>query len=257
MRTEQQMIAYALEIDPQLLPYVSELLSDLEELGSDAEWITEVVAGLGITSDATVVDLGCGKGAVAVEIAEEMNLRVMGIDLFSPFIDSCIAAATKHGVSKLCQFQVGNVLTMAEVVGQFDLAICSALGDVLGKPDETVRVLREYVKPGGFLVISDVCLVDGGSNEFPGFEQYLGRDETISLLTASGDELVMEVAPTEHNDDDENDDEAEQIMQRAQKLALQHPELRDALMTFASDQGQENEFVEANFVDVIWVLRKA
>ena len=89
MRSEDEMVAYALETHTALLPYLPELLADLQELGSDAEAITRVLGDLNLTKSTTVVDLGCGKGAVAVEVAEGLNLRVLGIDLFEPFIESC------------------------------------------------------------------------------------------------------------------------------------------------------------------------
>ena len=88
MRTEQEMVAYALEVDLQLLPYLPELLADLEELGSDAELITQVIADLDLAADSEVIDLGCGKGAVALEIADELGFKVLGIDLFKPFIQA-------------------------------------------------------------------------------------------------------------------------------------------------------------------------
>ena len=42
MRSEHEMIAYALEADTALLPYLPELLADLEELGGNAEAISKI-----------------------------------------------------------------------------------------------------------------------------------------------------------------------------------------------------------------------
>jgi cyclopropane fatty-acyl-phospholipid synthase-like methyltransferase len=92
VRSEDEMVAYALETYPELLPYVPELLADLGELGSDAQAITSVLDDLNLTESASVVDLGCGKGAVAVEVAEGLSLKVLGIDLFEPFIKAAIWA---------------------------------------------------------------------------------------------------------------------------------------------------------------------
>ena len=39
-------------------------------------------------SDKTrILDLACGKGAVAVEVAQKLNVRVKGIDLMPEFIE--------------------------------------------------------------------------------------------------------------------------------------------------------------------------
>jgi SAM-dependent methyltransferase len=263
MRTEQEMVAYALEIDPDLLPLAPALLADLDELGSDAEQIAEVIADLNLTAGSTIVDLGCGKGATAVEIAEATGLKVTGIELFEPFVQCCEELAQESGVEGLCTFLYGNVLDMAARVGPFDVAVFAALGDVLGGPDETVDVIRDYVRPGGLMIISDLYLADDGSNDFPGFERYGHRDDTISRLTTSGDTLVKlldadsDVEDPEELDDEDFEDEALKIRARAEALALEHPDLEQALMAFAESQAQENAFVEENLVDAIWILRKA
>ena len=46
MRSEDEMIAYALEAHTALLPYLPELLADLEELGGNAAVITSVIDDL-------------------------------------------------------------------------------------------------------------------------------------------------------------------------------------------------------------------
>lgn len=256
MRNRQEMIAYALEIDPALLPYVPELLADLEELGSDAEWIVEVLEALELPDATTVVDLGCGKGAVSVEIADELDFTVTGIELFEPFIESCEALAESTGVAELCEFRHGDVLEMAATTGPFDVAVYAALGDVLGGPDETVRAIRQYVKPGGFMIISDLYLVEGGSRDFPGFERYSDQDATAALLTAHGDTLEKVVTATDDDDEEDDVDEGALIRQRAEALAQRFPAQREGLLAFADDQAAENAFIDSNLVDAIWVLRR-
>ena len=102
MRSEDEMVAYALETHPALLPYLPELLADLEELGSDARAIIDVLGDLDLTASTTLVDLGCGKGAVAVKVAEDLNLKVIGIELFEPFIESCMHVRWKIRIGRCC-----------------------------------------------------------------------------------------------------------------------------------------------------------
>ena len=113
MCSEKEMVAYALEIDEALLPFIPQRLVDFDELGIDAEIITETLADLHLPSSVTILDLGCGKDAVAVEIAEELAVQVLGIDLFEAFIPLCEEQAKDAGVARLCSFQHGNILKMA------------------------------------------------------------------------------------------------------------------------------------------------
>ena len=253
MRSEDEMVAYALEAPTALLRYLPELLADLEELGSDAEAIAGVLDDLNLTKSTTVVDLGCGKGAVAVEVAEDLNLNVLGIDLFEPFIESCKELAESRRVSELCHFIHGDILKLAGKIEPCDIAIYAALGDVLGPLDQTVSVIRQYVKPGGYIVISDGFIKDGGSSDFPGFEQYTDHDAMIARLTACGDTLVREIV--EANVCDRK--EGELITARAKAIATRRPEIAADVLNYAETQVAEYEYIDENFVSAIWVLKRS
>jgi len=259
MRTEEEMVVYALETEPALLPHMPELLADLEELGSDAEAITEIIDELGLPADARVIDLGSGKGAVAIEIAEELAFNVVGIELFEPFVVHSQEAAQARGVAERCTFIQGDVAKLAGKIEPADVIVFAALGDVLGPLRETMAIIRQYVKPGGYMVISDDYIKEGKSSDFPGFEYYADHTETIARLTSSGDTLVREVI--ESGDDDEgNDDDQEEsalIQARAEALAARHPEIADAVLAYAEDQAAEYEFIAENLVEAIWVLKRS
>jgi SAM-dependent methyltransferase len=252
MRSEDEMVAYALEAPTALLRYLPELLADLEELGSDAEAIVGVLDDLNPTTSTTVVDLGCGKGAVAVKVAENLNLNVCGIDLFEPFLESCKELAESRSVSELCHFIRDDILKLAGKLKPFDIAIYAALGDVLGALDQTVSVIRQYVKTGGYIVISDGFIKDGGSSDFAGFEQYADHDTMIARLTACGDTLVHEIIEA----DICAGKEGELIAARAKAIATRRPEIAADVLNYAETQVAEYEYIERNFVSAIWVLKR-
>ena len=256
MRSEDEMVAYALETHTALLPHLPELLADLQELGSDAGAITSVLENLNLTGSTTVVDLGCGKGAAAVEVAERLNFKVLGIDLFEPFLDTCKEQAESRGVSELCQFIHGDILKLAGKLEPYDVAIFAALGDVLGPLDQTVSIIRQYIKPGGYMVISDGFIKDGGSPDFPGFEQYADRPNMIARLVACGDTLVNEIIEANTGDGGEHD-EGEIIAARARAIAAREPEIAAAVLNYAKAQVAEYKFIDENFVGAIWVLKRS
>ncbi len=256
MRTEEEMVAYALEVDAPLLSHAAKLLDDLAELGSGAEVIERVLRELDLPEDSFVIDLGCGKGATAVEIADELGYRVLGVDLFEPFVEACRVAASAAGVAELCEFRHGNILKLAGAIEPADVVVFSALGDVLGSLDATVGVIRSFAKPGGVILISDGYIKEGVSTDFPGFENYVGHDESIRRLTSFGDSLEREVAERASTVPPEKDDEPTLIRARAEKIAQRHPELRRDLLRYAENQAAEYTFLEANFTGVLWVLRK-
>lgn len=256
MRSEEEMIAYALEVTPSLLPYIPELLADLEELGSDAELMVDVLRELEIPRRSRVIDLGCGKGATAIEIASELGHHVLGIDLFEPFVDACKESARAADVAALCEFRHGNILTLADAVAPADVVIFAALGDVLGPLDETVGVIRQFAKPGGFLLVSDGYIREGASADFPGFENYVSYRESVRRLTSCGDCLIREVAAPVPKGEG-GDEESRLIRARAERIAARHPELRQRLLAYAEQQAAEYLFLQESFVGTLWVLRRS
>jgi ubiquinone/menaquinone biosynthesis C-methylase UbiE len=251
-RSAEEMVAYALEMDPELLPYAPELLADLDALGADAEVIVAAIASLGLGS-ATVVDLGSGKGAVAIAVARELGLTVHGIDLFEPFVDIARHAAEAAGVAGICRFSHGDIATLAGTIEPVDVAVFAALGDVLGPLNVTVGIIRQYVRPGGFVVINDSCRRDGVTASFPGFEHTGTLAETRTLLTAHGDELVAEML---ESNDGESVDEGAVIAARAHELARRHRELAPRLDAFVESQLAEYEYLDRDTIGAVWVLRR-
>ncbi len=254
-----ESVARALEAPVELLPFLPELLADLDELGSDARQIAGIVCELPLPPAPRVVDLGCGKGAVAIAIASQLDAQVLGIDLFAPFVTHAAAAALEAGVAHRCQFRHGDARRLAATLPPADVVVLAALGDVLGDPAATMQVLRGYVRPGGFVIVADVFLRDGGSRACPGFESYRSRAETIALLTAGGDVLVREVVEDDSAGaaDDGGDDDVAAIQRRAEALAARYPDHAGALLAFATAQANAHAHIAAHLTDAIWVLRRA
>ncbi len=256
MRTENEMIAYALEVQPELLPYIPELLADLDDLGSDAKVIVELVASLDLPTEAQVLDLGCGKGAVSVAIAEDLGLHVLGIDLFEPFIGSANEAAEAAGVAHLCTFRQADILKVVDEIAPVEVAVFAALGDVLGPLDETVGLIRRPVQPGGHYIVNDSYLNERGSASYGGTEGYASHEETLRRLASSGDVVLREIREPLASVVATNAENNAAIRRRAQALAGRYPSLERALLGFVEDQALECDYMEKNLVSASWLIRR-
>lgn len=256
MRSETDMVAYALEVEPELLPWMGELLADFDELGSDAASIVALIADLGVSATTRVVDLGCGKGAVAVAIARAFGCHVEGIELFEPFLEDCRHRAAAAGVADRCRFRHGDILKLAGRTAPADIAVYAALGDVLGPLDATIGIVRRFVRPGGHILMADGYIRGDDTAAFPAFAGRGGRDGTRRQLQAHGDALVREVmalddpAPAYAR-------ELAQLERRAATLAARHPDLDAALARYVDRQRREYAFLATDFVPVTWVLQRA
>jgi len=102
-----------------------------------------------------ILDIGCGIGGPALEMASTHGANVVGIDLEAPLIARAIQAAIDLKLNKQCTFQtvVAGPLPFADE--SFDIVISSGgftqIADKAGILAETYRVL----KPGGYLSCYD------------------------------------------------------------------------------------------------------
>lgn len=107
---------------------------------------------LGLAPGSRVLDLGCGHGRHANELARHGH-RVLGVDAVEGFLAHARAEAAREALAS--EFVQGDLRTLNAGSG-FDGAIC--LFDAFGfhSDEEHVRILanaREALKPGGRLLL--------------------------------------------------------------------------------------------------------
>lgn len=249
-------VADSLEADPLLLPYMPFLLQDLWALGSDVDSIMRAVDSLGLdASRAQVLDLGCGKGAVSIQIAMRFGHRVLGIDAMAPFIEDAIHKSLQHNVSHLCTFKQQDIFRFLKTAHQFDIVIFASLGGLLGTFQETVDKLRQQVREGGYIIIDDGYLKKGDRINRKGYEHYRNHANTMEELTFYGDVLIDEISTAEATERI-NKEYLEIIRNRGKELVKLHPELKSIIESYIALQAEECRIIEEKTEGALWVLKK-
>ena len=101
----------------------------------------------------TVLDVGCGSGAITRNIAEKTGPtgRVLGIDPSPTLIEQATQqASTLSGLS----FQQADVYSF-DTAERFDLVTCARTLQWLAQPEAALINMKRFVKPGGHLAILD------------------------------------------------------------------------------------------------------
>ena len=255
-KNTQQSIASSLEADTKILCYMPYLLQDLWVLGSAIDQIINIFTTIPLEKKSTkVLDLGCGKGAVSINIASKFGYKIVGVDAMPEFLKEAKNKAVDLGVSKLCTFVEQDILDFTKQSNNFDVVILASLGGILGTIKDTVKILRTQVKPGGYIIIDDGYLKQGVKLDRMGYEHYKSYRETITDLTFFNDNLISEISTTKLSKEI-NDEYIGHIEKRIAELAVKYTDLKTDFMNYLELQKEECDVLENEIEGIIWVLEK-
>ena len=103
-----------------------------------------------------VVDVGCGHGHVALQIAEAYPAsRVLGCDRAPASIAVASAQAERLALHKV-RFEVRDAAELEP--GAYDLVLAFDVVHDLARPYETLRAIRAALRPGGALLMAEHAL---------------------------------------------------------------------------------------------------
>ncbi len=247
-------VAATLECEPELLPYLPEILQDFDALGSDPARLIELLETQGVADQIrTGLDICSGKGATSIALAKRFGMHLDGIDAIGAFVESARAAATNAGVDELCRFTTGDLCAAVTRPGSYDLVIFSSVGPILGGITKTVAHLMMPLRCLGWILIEDSVLLPGAPVR-PGFEAHAELDETRRRIEKSGARIVaMYKFGSEAQG---NDADLSRIVRRAADLVARRPDLADLVARYVERQREECAFLERWTQDVTWLLRK-
>lgn len=114
-----------------------------------------------------LLDIGSGIGGPARYFARRFGCRVTGIDLTSEFCEVARHLTRLLGLEERVGFEVGDALAMpfgdAAFAGAYSMNVSMNIADKAALYREIHRVL----KPGAWLVLSELAKGEGGPLDFP------------------------------------------------------------------------------------------
>jgi ubiquinone/menaquinone biosynthesis C-methylase UbiE len=254
----EKLMSESMEAHPDILPYLPELLRDMWALGSSPDKMIELIHPLKMPAQKTrVLDLGCGKGAVCIQLAKNFGFSVVGVDASEPFLSEAKIKAKEHSVDSLCQFIQADIRDYIKTAKDFDLVVMASLGGIFGGYADTVSVLRSVVKSGGYVLIDDGFLKGDEPLEKPGYTHYLPEKQALEALTSRKDRLIRQMTLTDAENSAIDREYIQLMKDRSIPLIKKHPELRRLIEEYIFNQEEECDFIEENLSGAIWLLQKA
>jgi ubiquinone/menaquinone biosynthesis C-methylase UbiE len=242
---------------PELLPYIPELLNNLMKLGSSPDLFVQWLKPFRFPAYSTrVLDIGCGAGTIALNLAKELKFQVFGFDFFKPFISNAQKAAKKMKIANLCQFECADFRGLPGKAKDFHIVVYTGVGGVLGSFDQCLAQLRSMVRKGGYIIIDDGFRLSNNPTFIPGYKNYVHYADKINQLKMFGDIIVFEEIFTKNDIKLMNQKNIEAMAIKVEYLAKQFPQYTDLLYWYLDHQIQECELMEKDLGWAVWMLKK-
>lgn len=239
--------------NPELYPYLPYILQDLWEMGTDPKTVVELVENHINRRPLSIIDLGCGKGAVSIRLAEAFDCRVLGIDGLPEFIDEAQKFAEKHEVAHKCQFRAGDARLLIHELKGYDIGILGAVGQIFGDIHQTLTTVGKALNPGGYIIIDDGWIPDESTSDD---KRYLRKSAFYDQIAKAGFEIVEEKRFKQEFVDRANDTIFAMIKKRASELIEKDPQNRAIFEHYIKAQQHENLMMATELVCALWLLQK-
>jgi 2-polyprenyl-3-methyl-5-hydroxy-6-metoxy-1,4-benzoquinol methylase len=112
-------------------------------------WIDE----LGLPATSTVLEVGCGPGLLAIELARR-GFAVEATDPVVGMLERARWAAARNGVADRVRFSTADVHALDFPEGSFELVVGLGVMPWIDRPDAAVGQMARVLAPGGHLIVS-------------------------------------------------------------------------------------------------------
>jgi SAM-dependent methyltransferase len=178
-------------MDPRYVSLLVELLSKQvpQAPGSPSSTRRALAAVGALPSSPSVADLGCGRGASALVLAEAFGSRVLAVDLSPEMVASTRLRAASAGLD--VEAVVGDMTRPPVAPGSLDLLWSEGAAYSVGFA-KALRAWRPLVRQGGCIGVSELCWrtdtvpSDAAAYWARGYPDMADADACGALLSSAG-----------------------------------------------------------------------
>ena len=164
--------------------------------------IDHIIKKLNIKKGQKILEVGCGWGGMAFEIAKQKNCEVKGISLSTNQINYCKKKAKELGLDNQVNFELADY---REIKGKFDRIYSVGMFEHVGKKFYKIffESMNKLMKENGIFLLHTIGVVDKPSppNKFinkyifpggvcPSFSQIIKPIEKTGLIVSDSETLI-------------------------------------------------------------------
>ena len=126
--------------------------------------IADEIRGLGLPEPLSVVDMGCGVGGTAFQLAESFpDSRCVGVTISQRQYDIAVRLTARRNLGDRCRFVRGDFQTI-ELDGKADLIVAIESFVHSDSRESFFRAATRHLRDGGYLMVVDDFLTGSGSH---------------------------------------------------------------------------------------------
>ncbi len=134
-----------------------ELIKDLDRASPERlEYTRKAFGYIKALDRPRILDAGCGRGDVAIELARLGGGEVVGIDVDSRVLGKFESRIGEEGLGERVHAVHGSILELPFPPGSFDVVWAEGSLHIIGI-ENGLRALYDVIRPGGFLVEHDMA----------------------------------------------------------------------------------------------------
>lgn len=255
MKTIEESVVTAMDgTDKELFPFLPYILQDVWEIGADPNTIINLIKKyFNNLSVLKVLDLGCGKGAVSINISRECGCTCKGIDAVPEFIAFAKQKAAALNVGHLCSFEVGDIREKVKDLSNFDIVVLGAIGPVFGDYFTTFSILKHCINHNGIFIIDDGYIDDASDFTHP---MMLKKSVILQQLEKAGMQVLADEVMDRDGMKSADDYIFNHLKKRCDELIAQMPDKTKLFQNYIENQLIENDVLESKIIGTTMVIKK-
>ncbi len=239
---EESIVAALSGDDLRIFPFLPYLLQDLWEMGAAPGDILQLVQGnFPGRRGLKILDLGCGKGAVSIQLAAALDCFCHGIDAMPEFIDEAHAKMQEYGISGRCRFECGDIRSQVDAWSDFDIIVLGAIGPVFGDLQQTLTTLSGCFNEKGAVIVDDIYTAEQDDAVESGIG---GKPALLDHIDRAGMVLADEIVRSGAEVPEPNREMLTLIEHRARELMKAHPQHAGLFANYLTNQREETDLLE-------------
>jgi SAM-dependent methyltransferase len=128
--------------------------------------IERILDLLPLQADARVLDLGCGRGELALRIIDRFQAEVTAVDISSPMLDAARERAQWCGALGRLRLIKIDIAEYSPESESFDLTVMLGGGGIAGGFAGICARLAQWTRPGGYVLIGEGYWVKAPATEY-------------------------------------------------------------------------------------------